>query len=185
MYEFFPIKPGDVIVNLGAHRGEMTCIFSQKVGVNGLVVSLEPVYENFKVLISTIVENKLVNVVPLMVAISNVTAKSLIYLSASSLAHSMVCRKSRGLGQRVTTTVTWDDLTDLLKLTHVDLCKVDIEGAEIAFLQGMTKVFPKKIILEEHSIEPEVNLSQILTLLKGKGYKILKREWIFIFAERL
>lgn len=184
MYEFFEIKNGDVVVNLGAHVGQATLIFSRKIGDNGLVISLEPVFENYRDLIHTIVTNKLHNVIPLMIAISDKTSESQIYLSRSSLSHSLVCRHGRDLGERVTTTITWDDLMSRLNITHVDLVKVDIEGAEIAFLEGMNKVFPDKMILEEHSCEPEVSMERILALLKKKGYQILDRKWIFIFAQR-
>lgn len=184
LYNYFPIKTGDVIINLGAHRGQMTHIFSKKVGSTGLVVSLEPVNGNYRALIQAIITNKLLNVVPLMIAISDATTRAQIYLSTSSLDHSLVCRRGRNLGQRVTPTITWDDLMSSLNITHVDLVKVDIEGAEIAFLKGMNKVFPDRIILEEHSCEAEVSLANILGLLKEKGYHVVKREWIFIFAER-
>jgi len=59
-YLYFKIKKGEIIVNLGAHKGNATLLFSRKVGKTGIVISIEPVLENYKFLIKTINRNKVI-----------------------------------------------------------------------------------------------------------------------------
>lgn len=177
IYEFFPVKKGEIIVNLGAKHGKATIIFSKKVGKTGLVVSLEPIIENYRILIQTVIKRKLTNVIPLLTAIGNETCKSNIYLNIHDDQHSLVF--NGGQGKRIIPVISWDDLVASINLKQVDLVKVDIEGSEIAFLEGMSKVFPDKMIIEEHA-RFGTDLVHLTRLLAERGYRIVeKREWYF------
>lgn len=184
----FQIKTGDVIVNLGACIGKATLYFSWKVGPKGLVVAVEPVVENYRKLVQTLIFYKLSNVIPLMVAISNKTTATIMNLAdpiKRYVCHSLVYPQK--YGKRVVPTISWDVLMTVCGLSHVDLMKMDIEGGETEVLKGMTKVFPDKIVLEEHirlEKNPDKVLGDILTLLSLKGYKILKREHVYLYCDR-
>ena len=70
--------------------------------------------------------------------------------------------------------MTWDTLVDLVNIKSVDYCKVNIEGAEEQLLEGMTKVFPKYMTIEEHTSEGLTDLEHFEYLLRLRRYKIDK-----------
>ena len=185
-YEYFAVKDGDIVVDLGAGIGKPMMFFSRKVGSSGLVIAIEPIIENYRKIIQLIVNHKLSNVVPLMVAMSNRTNRSTINLSKHYDGHSLYW-KNIYAGKRITTTITWDDLVDICNIKHVDLMKMNIEGGETNVLLGMGKALPDKIILTEHlryEKEPERVLRNLVFLLETKKYEIVKREKCFIYAKR-
>ena len=185
-YEYFPVKEGNVVVDLGAALGKATIFFSRKVGNNGLVIAVEPVIKNYRRIIQLIINQQLYNIIPLMVAVTDKTGHSIINLSRDYDGHSLYW-KNVFAGKRVTTTITWDDLVDICNISHVDLMKMNIEGGEINVLSGMTKVFPNKIVMTEHlrhEEKPERVWLKLINLLDSKGYKIIKRESCFLYAER-
>jgi hypothetical protein len=59
------IKPGMVVVDVGAHIGYYTWIFSELVGPSGKVISYEPSPENFPILVHNIKKKHLHNVIPI------------------------------------------------------------------------------------------------------------------------
>lgn len=64
------VRPGDHVVDIGAHVGVYTRILSGLVGRNGLVYSIEPIPQTFDILSSNISKYSLSNVVPINIAIS-------------------------------------------------------------------------------------------------------------------
>ncbi|MBA7654596.1 hypothetical protein ES703_62478 [subsurface metagenome] len=184
----FEVKSGHVVVDLGACVGKATLYFSRKVGSKGLVVAVEPVVENYRKLIQTIITNKLSNVIPLLVAISDKTTATIMNLAEPLKdygAHSLFFEKE--YGKRGVPTISWDVLMTACGLGHVDLMKMNIEGGELRVLQSMNVVLPRRIIVSEHirfEKNPKQVLKQIYMLLKGKGYKILAREHYYIYGER-
>ena len=56
------IKPGDVIVDIGANIGTHTVAFAQLVGPRGLVIAFEPQARIFQLLCANVVANDLGNV---------------------------------------------------------------------------------------------------------------------------
>lgn len=189
-YKFFTTKKA-VVVDLGAGIGENLIYFAKMVGSIGIVIAIEPVIENYRKILSVIIDNKLTCVIPLMFAISNKTGSDQIYIHPYWDRHSLVFKENpdtgnlgkKAIGRRSVCIITWDDLVDSLGLTHVDLAKVDIEGAEILLLEGMTKVLPDKMIMEEHGwLGTDVN--HLKELLKNKGYEIIKHEGRYIYAKK-
>ena len=64
----FDPKEGDTVVDIGAAFGRYTLPASKRVGMSGKVLSIEPDYENFKLLNQNISLNKLHNVITLQIA---------------------------------------------------------------------------------------------------------------------
>ena len=151
-FDYFTIAPGETVVDLGACVGETTLYFARKVGKSGLVVALEPDIANFRV-VHNLIE----------------------HLSFGGWkAHSTVLTGKRFFGTRVIPTISWNDLVDTLVIKHVDLAKINVEGAEIGSLEGMTKVFPDKIMLDDHN-RFGTDGEHLERLLWEKGYEILER----------
>jgi len=165
-----------ICFNLGACIGKKTMHFAKRFD---LVVSVEPIIENYEILVETIVKNKLENVIPIFAAISDESCLDKIYLDDSREGHS-VYRKKRftdATPTRSILAIAWDDLIDCLNIDHVDYAKVDIEGAEEDLLGGMTKVFPKRMLIETHGRHGVTDVENLFRLLKKGGY-VLEREYV-------
>lgn len=178
--DFFNIEKGKTIINLGAGRGGATEFYSKLVGDSGLVVSLEPVFENFRLLVKTIVDNGLTNVIPMMTAISDKTGRSRMFLADIHVSHSLVFDKGRG--SRIVPTISWDDLMACLNLEHVELAKVDIEGSETLLLKGMSKLIPHYMIIEEHA-RRGTDLKLLERLLHERGFEIDMRVGMYYYVK--
>ncbi len=79
-----------IAVNLGAWRGRKTIVLARKYN---LVIAVEPVRENYEVLINTIVEKGLNNVIPVFAAISNKSGLGKIYLAKKSQGNSLYFKR--------------------------------------------------------------------------------------------
>lgn len=174
----FDVRRGSTVVVLGAHWGEATKFFSEKVGPTGKVLSVEPEMENFQILREAIAD--LGNVRIDNVAIGQHTKMGYLNVGTNDVNHSIV-RHFDGKSQMIQI-CTWDRLVEMHGFRVVDLVKVDIEGAEIQWLKGMTHTFPKHIIMEEHS-RFAYTLEELETWLSAKGY-VHTQEGRDIYATR-
>jgi len=172
---YFPLKEGDIVVNLGAHIGKHTQFFSGKVGETGRVIAIEPERTNYEKLVEA--TKTLANVKTFMYAIGEKTGEGCLNIGTNSESHSTV-RTFYGKTQP-TQIISWDDLVSQSHLNYVTLAKVDVEGAEIQWLKGMTHTFPKHVIMEEHS-RFAYPLKELTDLLEEKGYNYkVKRGHIY------
>ncbi len=177
-YKHYSVELGETVFDLGAggefkHEGESTYFYSTEVGETGLVVAVEPVIKNYGHLLRMVVEKRLLNVIPVFLAIGEETSRQLINISQRSPGHSLTLYYSKlHVEERVVPTVSWDDLVDMLCIEHVDLAKVNIEGAEEMLLRGMTKVLPDRMGLKLHIKRGGVTIENMRKLLEEKGYRV-------------
>jgi len=172
-FDYFPIKPGEFVVDLGACVGEATFPFARKTGKKGLVVALEPDITNFRVLHNMIIKYQFANTIAFLAGIGRKTGRTQLNIGGWN-AHSTALKGKRFHGKRVVPIISWDDLMGALALPRVDIAKINVEGAEIGALEGMTKVLPDKIMLDAHyrfGVDPEY----LERMLWEKGYTILER----------
>lgn len=172
-FDYFPISPGETVVDLGACVGESMVPFAQKVGKAGLVVALEPDITNFRVIHSLVIKYQLVNTITFLAGIGKKTGRASLSIGGWN-AHSTVLTGNRFIGRRVVPIISWDDLMATLAIKHVDVAKINTEGAEIGCLEGMTKVFPDKLMLDDHC-RFGTDSEHLERLLWEKGYEILER----------
>ncbi len=130
------IKPGEVIVDLGANIGYYTLIFARLVGEKGRVYAFEPDPENFALLKKNVEINGYKNVVLVQKAVSNLTGKTRLYLSDENVGDHQIFDSKFGRKSIEIETVSLDDY---FKDEAVDFVKIDIQGAEQAALEGATK----------------------------------------------
>lgn len=64
-------KPGDIVFDVGASIGDTALWFSKLVGSEGRVYAFEPEPTNFTKLTGNLQSNKLKNVIPLQLALSD------------------------------------------------------------------------------------------------------------------
>lgn len=178
-----------ITVDLGAWKGFFMMELEARLSDKDLIIAVEPNIVVYKMMMEKIIENNL-NIIPVLVAVSNKTGKDKLYLPKRSLRYSLYKKNNfiDNLGRRTVLTTTWDDLMDMLDIKRVDFCKMNIEGAEEGVLEKMTKVFPKKMAIEEHTKDGITNMDNLKRLLKEKNYEIIKKvevkDSIWLYVER-
>jgi len=194
MPDYVP-RQGDVVVDCGAFVGLYASRVARMIGSSGLLISLEPNPVNFKYLLESIRMSNCTNVLPIQVALSDFEGLSRLTVDDDRLpsstgtleAQRYVSRPAKGPSKTFNCkTTTLDSLVSQLEIDHVDLVKVDVEGAEYSVLKGAINLLRKRAvsrwIVEIHSLA-EFNLPMIILLLKTNGYLIDAYSEGFLFAK--
>lgn len=148
------LSPGMVVVDVGAHVGFFTLLAARSVGPQGKVYSFEPEPRNYALLEKNLGLNGYSWVVATQKAISNSPGSADLYLSSLDTgSHSIFSRAARGVAGTLTVSATTVDcFLQEVGWPHVDLVKIDVEGAEITVLEGMARFFESqravKLIVE-------------------------------------
>ena len=136
------IAPGDLVVDVGAHWGYFTLMAATLCGETGRVIAFEPHPGNVSILTKNLQANRLGNVDVVLKAVSDRAGLSKLFLSRDSSGNSLNSvppGAERSLGQNdhlAVETVTLDGFF-APPCRKPTLVKIDIEGGELAALEGM------------------------------------------------
>ncbi len=181
------LKPGMVVLDVGANLGLYSLFASRLVGREGKVIALEPSSREFEQLTSNLDLNGLSNVRAVRAAASDREGEiELLVAVALHSGHNT----TGGFGyetaldhrERVPA-ITLDRLVTCEKLSRVDLIKIDIEGGELAALRGASETlarFHPILLIEvaDRSLRHQrASSAQLLDLICRHGYRL------FAFSE--
>ena len=142
------VKPGMVVIDIGAHVGYYTLISARQAGPKGRVYAFEPDPDNHATLLRNIELNGYSNVVTARKAVSDRVGDGQLYLSETiSGNHSLYDHGQSRRGSIPVETTTVDSMLEKLDWPQVDLVKIDVEGGEVAVLDGMTQLLEKSTTL--------------------------------------
>lgn len=179
------LKPGMVVVDVGANIGEVTLVSAQCVGNAGSVIAFEPVNVIANRLAEHVRINNLEQVVIIRDALGAAIEKRVpIYTSCGQ----KVSDEHQGLASlyakdkdqepiEFVNITTLDETVASLCLPRVDLIKIDIEGGELACLQGAESVlrrFRPMLIVEIQAFSARQagwDVSELFQYLHGLGYE--------------
>jgi FkbM family methyltransferase len=179
------VRPGDIVLDIGANIGSHTLPLAARVGASGRVVGVEPT----KFAMDKLRRNLALNpefsdiVVPVQAMLSNstegappVTLPSSWPLDQSGDVHpEMRSVEQSTVGAEM---LTVDALVSRLELPSVDFIKLDVDGYEVAVLEGAENVLrthAPRIVMElaEYTlVERGRSLDELLEMLVGHGYRI-------------
>lgn len=173
------VKPGDIILDIGANIGYYTLIFAKLVGKNGKVFAFEPEPLNFELLQKNVKMNNYDNVIFEQKAISNVNGTIKLYISKIRTGMHRIYKSKHTTENFVN--VPMIKLDEYLKkndyLKKINFIKIDIEGSEFGALQGLKNTLKNnnlKILIEfipdsirEFGDEPQ----DLIKLLKSYKFK--------------
>lgn len=145
------IRPGDIVLDIGAHIGFFTLIFAKLVGPSGLVFAFEPSPDSFKVLEHNVTINGYSNVILEQVAVSDKTKRVKLFTGRKITADNRIYDSHDGLPSVEVQAVSLDDYFSVYAGT-INFIKMDIQGAEVAALHGMSALLrrsPNVIIAAE------------------------------------
>jgi len=133
------IKRGATVVDVGANIGVIAAYAARKVGSAGRVVAVEPAADNVRVLRDNLRRNRLSGVSVVEGAAGRRRERREFYLRGELSAVNSLFPEScyASVTQVATVDVTpLDELVD----GHVDVVKIDVEGAELDVLAGMPRL---------------------------------------------
>ena len=179
------VKSGDRVIDVGAHIGYFSLLFSKLVGEKGNVYSFEPEPKNIKLLKKNIMINKIQNITLEPHPVSNTNESCKLYVGQFTSGGNRMYRPDRiiELYEKEpinVQTLVLDNYFSKLELTDkIDFIKIDVEGSELRVLQGMSKILREsknlKIFiefmrdaLEDAGSDPE----ELLNLLEKEGFTI-------------
>jgi len=158
------VKPssGDIIIDAGACLGDTSLWFSKYIG-DGIVYAFEPLEDNFKILKENIKVNSLEKVIiPVQKGVGETESK--LKISGHGVSASVEFGGSNGKTIDITSI---DKFVSDNKIEHVDLMKMDIEGAELSALKGavetIKKFKPKLAICVYHKGKDILEIPEYLT----------------------
>ncbi len=161
------VKPGDVVLDVGANIGTHVVPFSRMVGDGGCVVAFEPQRLVFQNLCANLALNGICNVVAHEVGVGReagwVQVPVLDPRQEFNFAALAISGHASGAMVKV---VRIDDL----KLTRCNLIKVDVEGMEVDVLTGATATLERLkpvLFVENNTIEGS---RPLLEMLKSLNY---------------
>lgn len=146
------VLPGATVVDAGANVGYNTVYASRLVGSSGRVVAIEPAADNLQLLRENIAANALDNVVVHGVALGVTHQERDLFLRGESSAVNSLFQQSvyaAVTGIERVAVAPLDDLVD----GYADVVKIDVEGAELDVLGGMTRMLGHsaiQLIVEWH-----------------------------------
>ena len=133
------IRPGTTVVDVGANIGYNTVYLARRVGAGGRVVAIEPAADNLRVLRENVARNALPNVVVQPVAAGSTREVRDLFLRGETSAVNSLFRESvyaAVSGVEKVAVVPADEIVE----GHADFIKIDVEGAELDALEGMTRL---------------------------------------------
>jgi len=141
------LKPGMIVLDIGAHHGFYTLLASHKVGLTGKVVAFEPSPRERQRLLWHLRLNRRKNVLVEPFALGNHEGTTQLFLvQGRDTGCNSLCppRTADPVSPIQVLIVQLDDYLERQGITHVDFIKMDVEGAELEVLRGATLLLSRK-----------------------------------------
>jgi FkbM family methyltransferase len=133
------LSRGKIFVDAGANFGVYTLVASKIVGETGRVLAFEPSVQSFPVLRHNIALNALMNASAYRLALSEKSGKVWLYHGPGPVQNSLGRDPSSSGEGEVVDTESLDNALRKAAVGHVDVIKMDVEGAEEMILRGAMK----------------------------------------------
>ncbi|WP_390553814.1 FkbM family methyltransferase [Singulisphaera acidiphila] len=145
------VKPGDVVLDIGANIGYYTLIFARLVGDKGRVYAFEPDPTNFRLLKKNVRANGYQNVIFVNKAVAETSGPLSLYLCPDNKGdHRIFASEDDRDAIPIQATTLDEHFADYQG--KIDFIKMDIQGSEGRAVRGMQKVLRRhhdvKIITE-------------------------------------
>jgi FkbM family methyltransferase len=170
------VETGMSILDIGAHVGYYSLLAAKLAGPTGKVISFEPDPDNYSLLLRNIEENGYTNITAVNQGITSTTGVGTLILSGlDNGRHSIYHHGLPEKGSVSISTTSVDDYFGALGWPTVDLIKMDVEGAELEVLLGMTGLLDRShniklimelnpVLLKNADVEPKSLLTRIESL---------------------
>ncbi len=168
------LKPGDVVVDVGANIGYYTTLAAKIVGPSGRVIAIEPFPETFAALRDNVLRNGLTNVELVNAAVGDGSMLSLYQEPSGALGTITMLQQPGWRHVAEVSTTTIEQVVPVGLQARLRLVKIDAEGAEGIALRSMGGLLDESsqglALLVECG--PSENQQSVISLLKEKGFSL-------------
>lgn len=176
------LRPGQTVIDVGANEGLYSLFAAACVGPAGRVIAVEPSSREVARLRANLKLNPRLRVDVEQIGLSRAPGEALLNVaSATHAGHNTLGTFAyegidAALPERITLT-TLDHLAG--RLDHVDLIKIDVEGAELAVLEGAVQTLQRHRpvilfeLLDTALKQQGASADGVLAFLTGLGYQFL------------
>ncbi len=174
-FRWYKPAPGDCVFDVGAHCGVSTYFLSRLVGPMGRVIAFEPDALNHSLLLHNIRRHRLKNVTVVNAAVAQTTGRAAFYREGALGSCLSRCSPRGTAG--TTETVTTISLADAFSRWGVpDLCKIDIEGAEIEVIAAAAELLVHAkthfTLDTSHIVRGRLTAPAIERLFRAYGFEV-------------
>ena len=173
------LDAGEVFWDVGANIGYFTLVAAAVLKNEGQIVAFEPGQEAFARLEDNIALNPFTNILLKQVAVADKSGEAVLYLSSEVADSGANLFRPGGEQTReeICTTVALDQFREEQGLRPPDFIKMDVEGAELAALQGADRILAQfhpllLLEMEEKTLKAAgAPKAALVDLLKTYGYQ--------------
>lgn len=137
------LKPGMIVLDVGANIGLYASVAAKRVGPGGRVVAVEPETRNCQILGKTVARNGFDNLTVVQAAVSDRTGPGELFLCETNKADHRIYGSPKARKVVKVEFTRLDDLVTIQRLPRVDVMKLDIQGAESVAFDGMVDVLTR------------------------------------------
>jgi FkbM family methyltransferase len=171
------LKPGMTFVDAGSNKGDFALIAARAMGDRGRVLAFEPAPDNCRWIRASIELNGYESITLFELALSDADGRVPLYLGKWSGFHSILPRRNprRPLPAVEVQTRTLDSVLADSGDPHVDVIKIDVEGAELQVLHGAERMLAdSRLIAVFVELHPGygVDAAEVGDLLAGHGLSL-------------
>ncbi len=167
-------KPGDLVFDCGANIGVSCYRFSKLVGSAGRVISFEPDLTSVEYLRRNVARHGLDNVTIVEEALGSHDG-TVKFFSEGTLSSGVAHLVGRNPAAGVIEVPMLSLATAIERYGVPDLCKIDIEGAEIELLEGAVDCISKHKINfavdSDHWVNGEATAKRVEAIFRRAGYE--------------
>lgn len=181
------IKPGSIVLDIGANVGAHTVMFSHLVGTSGRVLAFEPVPASFERLLESLRKrSRFSNVTTFQMAVGDPRSgreETVIRIPGDDLTQASLQIQTDGAWEKRPDTrehrcsiTSIDEEMLLAPLPRLDLVKIDIEGGELDALKGATRTLSRHHplvyceVYEKWTAAFGYTSAELFELLRSLGY---------------
>jgi FkbM family methyltransferase len=177
------IKPGHTFFDIGANVGFFTLVGARLVGPSGKVFAFEPVPQNAEAVRGNVGLNGFTNVTVIEKAVSRRSGAGELILSSHPGGATLITGDIAPpdmVGMASVTLVSIDDVVAKGEIPPPDVVKIDVEGAEVEVLEGMTETIRKYrpiLIYEIDDADKQAftqRFNRFEELVRTHGYEITR-----------
>ena len=177
----FPIRTGDVVVDLGAHIGGFSVRAAQR-AAPGKVYAYEASRSNFDMLAENRSLNGLENLHAHHAAVSEKRGEMEFFLPGDNGALGSLLQDANSPREKVRA-MTLADILSENNIERVDCLKMDIEGAEYGILANCSRETLERIryiVMEYHEfMDDSRDHRELVRLLESHGFRVAVEGGIF------
>jgi FkbM family methyltransferase len=166
------LEPGMTFVDAGSNKGDFALIGAKVMNDEGRVLAFEPAPENARWIRASIELNGYECISVFELALSDTEGHVPLYLGEWSGWHSLVPKREAGESIEVETR-TLDSVLAGTGDPHVDVLKIDVEGAELQVLCGAAETLADRrlrAVLVEVHLGHGIDPNEVWDLLAGHGF---------------